>query len=71
MVAVAERVPAHVIGDGKHTVAELVEMTNADPRRGIGHEKVLTRIKVDDRRDRARPRAGVRADRRAAEGHHA
>ncbi len=47
MVAVAERVPAHVIGDGKHTVAELVELTNADPRRGVGHEKVLTRIRVD------------------------
>jgi cyanophycin synthetase len=48
MVAVAERVPAHVVGDGEHTVAELVEITNADPRRGIGHEKVLTKIKVDD-----------------------
>ncbi len=48
MVAVAERVPAHVIGDGEHTVAELVERENRDPRRGIGHEKVLTRIKVDD-----------------------
>ncbi len=46
--AVAQRLPAHVDGDGKHTVAELVEITNADPRRGIGHEKVLTRIAVDD-----------------------
>ncbi|HLA93960.1 MAG TPA: cyanophycin synthetase [Actinomycetota bacterium] len=48
MVAVAERVPAHVTGDGIHAVAELVEITNQDPRRGVGHEKVLTRIKVDD-----------------------
>jgi cyanophycin synthetase len=48
MQAIAERVPAHVVGDGRHTVAELVELTNADPRRGVGHEKVLTRIKVDD-----------------------
>jgi cyanophycin synthetase len=48
MVAVAERVPAHVIGDGTHTVAELVDQTNRDPRRGIGHEKVLTKIKVDE-----------------------
>ena len=47
MQAIAERVPAHVIGDGSHTVAELVEITNADPRRGVGHEKVLTRIKAD------------------------
>jgi len=49
MVAVAERVPAHVTGDGEHTVRELVEITNADPRRGIGHEKVLTRIAVDEK----------------------
>jgi cyanophycin synthetase len=47
MVAVAQRVPAHVIGDGEHTVRELVDITNEDPRRGIGHEKVLTKIKVD------------------------
>src|SRR6059058_1787803 len=47
MVAVAQRVPAHVIGDGEHTVRELVDITNRDPRRGIGHEKVLTRIKLD------------------------
>jgi cyanophycin synthetase len=47
MIAIAERVPAHVIGDGEHTVRELVELTNQDPRRGIGHEKVLTRITVD------------------------
>ncbi|MGD7787177.1 cyanophycin synthetase [Propionibacteriaceae bacterium Y1700] len=47
IAAIAERVPAHVIGDGEHTVEELVEKTNADPRRGVGHEKVLTRIKID------------------------
>ncbi|MFQ6172497.1 cyanophycin synthetase [Oryzobacter sp. R7] len=47
MQAIAERVPAHVIGDGAHTVRELVDITNADPRRGVGHEKVLTKIKVD------------------------
>jgi cyanophycin synthetase len=46
--AIAQRVPAHVEGDGRHSLAELVERTNADPRRGIGHEKVLTRIKIDD-----------------------
>ncbi|HEY0642329.1 MAG TPA: acetate--CoA ligase family protein, partial [Nocardioides sp.] len=48
MVAIAERVPASVTGDGTSTVQELVDLTNADPRRGVGHEKVLTRIKVDD-----------------------
>jgi cyanophycin synthetase len=49
MIAVAERIPAQVTGDGTHTVRELVDSTNRDPRRGIGHEKVLTRIVVDRR----------------------
>ncbi len=48
IAAIAERMPAHVIGDGEHSVRELVDLTNADPRRGVGHEKVLTRIKVDE-----------------------
>ncbi len=48
LAAVAERVPASVIGDSEHTVRELVEATNEDPRRGIGHEKVLTRIRIDE-----------------------
>jgi len=47
LVAVAERVPASVTADGEHTVRQLVDIANADPRRGIGHEKVLTRIKLD------------------------
>jgi cyanophycin synthetase len=47
VVAVAERVPAHVVGDGQHTLQELVAITNADPRRGVGHEKVLTRLTLD------------------------
>ncbi len=52
LVAVAERVPAHVTGDGEHTVRQLVEITNQDPRRGIGHERVLTRIKIDGEAER-------------------
>ncbi|MHB8458912.1 MAG: cyanophycin synthetase [Candidatus Limnocylindrales bacterium] len=48
LAAVAERVPASVTGDGEHTVRELADLANADPRRGIGHEKVLTRIRVDE-----------------------
>ncbi len=47
LAAVAQRVPAGVDGDGEHSVRELVEIANRDPRRGIGHEKVLTRIKLD------------------------
>jgi cyanophycin synthetase len=48
MVAVAQRIPAHVVGDGTRTIRELVEIVNRDPRRGIGHEKVLTRIQVNE-----------------------
>ena len=47
VAAIAERVPASVTADGEHTVRQLVDIANADPRRGIGHEKVLTRIKLD------------------------
>lgn len=48
LVAVAERVPAHVVGDGRHTIEELIGIVNADPRRGVGHEAVLTRIRIDE-----------------------
>ncbi|MXV14548.1 cyanophycin synthetase [Hufsiella ginkgonis] len=47
MVAAAQRVPAHVKGDGTHTVQELITIENQDPRRGYGHENVLTEITVD------------------------
>ena len=47
VVAVAERVPAHVIGNGKNTVKELIDLTNQDPKRGNGHDNVLTKIVVD------------------------
>ncbi|HEY9812995.1 MAG TPA: cyanophycin synthetase, partial [Candidatus Sericytochromatia bacterium] len=47
LVAVAERVPAHVVGDGKLTIAQLIEQTNSDPNRGEGHDNVLTNIQLD------------------------
>ena len=47
VVAVAERVPANVVGDGKSTVEQLVEEVNRDPQRGDGHDNVLTRITID------------------------
>ncbi len=47
LIAVAERIPAHVVGDGKSTIQELIDKTNADPRRGFGHENVLTLIEID------------------------
>ena len=48
LAAVAERVPACVMGDGIRTVSELIDQLNADPRRGQGHEKAMTRVVVDE-----------------------
>jgi cyanophycin synthetase len=48
LVAAARRDPAHVIGDGIHTVRELVDEVNLDPRRGEGHATPLTRIRLDE-----------------------
>ena len=59
VVAVSRRVPGHVVGDGRHTIAELIEIVNSDPRRGIGHEKVLTRLEVDDQARRLLNAAGL------------
>ncbi|HEY1016572.1 MAG TPA: cyanophycin synthetase [Herpetosiphonaceae bacterium] len=61
VVAVAERVPGHVVGDGTHSIAELVEIVNRDPRRGVGHENVLTRIVLDHQAERLMEQAGVDA----------
>ena len=48
LVAAARREPPHVIGDGVHTIAALVDRVNEDPRRGDGHATPLTRIRIDD-----------------------
>ena len=48
LVAAARRDPPKVLGDGVHTVAQLVDMVNADPRRGDGHATSLTKIRFDD-----------------------
>lgn len=52
LIAVAERLPAHIVGDGSSTIRELIDKTNADPRRGYGHENVLTQISVDQQTER-------------------
>ncbi len=52
LVAAAKRVPGHVVGDGKHTIEALVDIVNEDPRRGVGHEKVLTRLEFDHQAER-------------------
>ncbi|MFL5384376.1 MAG: cyanophycin synthetase [Longimicrobiaceae bacterium] len=47
LVAVAERVPAHVVGDGASTIRQLIDAANRDPRRGRGHTRTLTRLPDD------------------------
>lgn len=62
LVAVAKRVPGHVVGDGKHTIAQLIDIVNQDPRRGIGHEKVLTNLELDNQAERLMADAGHNAE---------
>jgi cyanophycin synthetase len=59
VVAAAQLRPAAVTGDGAHTIAELVERANEDPRRGDGHARVLTRIELDDEVQRHLGAAGL------------
>jgi len=59
LVAVAKRVPGHVTGDGRQSIEQLIEEVNSDPRRGIGHEKVLTRLELDDQAIRLMSNAGL------------
>ncbi len=48
LIAAARRDPAHVIGDGQHTIRQLVDTVNRDPRRSEGHATVLTKIHLDE-----------------------
>ncbi len=62
VIAAAQRVPAHVIGNGKNTIQELIDITNEDPRRGYGHENVLTEITIDRTTERLIDNAGYTLD---------
>jgi cyanophycin synthetase len=62
LVAATRRTPGHVVGDGVHTVAQLAEIVNRDPRRGVGHEKVLTRLEIDEQALKMLGRAGLAPD---------
>ena len=48
LVAAARREPPQVLGDGEHTISQLVDSVNQDPRRGSGHGTALTKIRLDD-----------------------
>ena len=61
LVAATRRTPGHVVGDGEHTIVQLIEIVNQDPRRGVGHEKVLTRLELDAQAEKMLERAGLTA----------
>ncbi len=62
LVAATRRTPGHVVGDGVHTIAALVDLVNHDPRRGVGHEKVLTRLELDAQAHKMMERQGLAPD---------
>src|SRR6516165_1659653 len=62
LVAATRRTPGHVVGDGEHSVAQLIDIVNQDPRRGVGHEKVLTRLELDAQAHKMLERAGLTAE---------
>jgi cyanophycin synthetase len=62
LVAATRRTPGHVVGDDRHTIAELVEIVNQDARRGVGHEKVLTRLELDAQAHKMLEKAGLAAE---------
>ncbi len=62
LVAATRRTPGRVVGDGMHTVRELIDIVNRDPRRGIGHEKVMTRLELDAQAEMMLARQGLTAD---------
>ncbi|MBP8081247.1 MAG: cyanophycin synthetase [Arenimonas sp.] len=62
LVAATKRTPGHVLGDGASTVSQLIEVVNQDPRRGVGHEKVLTRLELDAQAEMMLGRLGYDKD---------
>jgi len=68
LVAAARRRPAHVIGDGTSTLKQLIDRENADPRRGVGHENLLTQIHIDHQTERLVEQAGLTFDSVIPEG---
>ncbi|MEJ0085285.1 MAG: cyanophycin synthetase [Pseudomonadota bacterium] len=68
LVAATRRTPGHVTGDGEHTVAQLIDIVNQDPRRGVGHEKVLTRLELDAQAEKMLARVELTAQSVPASG---
>src|SRR5262249_24195685 len=62
LVAATRRTPGHVVGDGERNIMQLIELLNQDPRRGVGHEKVLTRLELDAQAEKMLERASLTRD---------
>jgi len=62
LVAAALREPAHVVGDGKSSIRQLIDDVNADPQRGVGHERTLTAISIDHMTERLLSFHGLTVD---------
>jgi cyanophycin synthetase len=61
LIAATKRTPGHVVGNGRDTITQLIDKVNSDPRRGVGHEKVLTRIELDREASLMLDRVGMTA----------
>ena len=68
MIAAAKRIPGHVVGDGERTIAQLVEVTNADPRRGTEYDQVMVRLEFDAQAEQVLTEAGLTRDSVPARG---
>ncbi|HEY2144978.1 MAG TPA: cyanophycin synthetase [Steroidobacteraceae bacterium] len=62
LVAATRRTPGHVVGDGAHSILQLIDLVNQDPRRGVGHEKALTRLELDAQAHKMLERANLNPD---------
>lgn len=69
LVAASRRSPASVVGDGRQSIIELIETENRDPRRGLGHEKPLTRLELNVAALQCLARAGLSASSIPPAGH--
>jgi cyanophycin synthetase len=67
-ICAALRTPASVVGDGVHNIQWLIDETNKDPRRGFGHEKVLTQITIDQFTQKMLDDAGITLETIPAKG---
>ncbi len=68
LIAATRRTPGHVTGDGASTVRQLVDIVNKDPRRGVGHEKAMTRLALDEQADMMLARVEMTPDSIPASG---